>query len=162
VERISITLPESFLFHFTSSPVYEVKRISQARCWPLGSTGCPPSLLQHLWSSRTCCLVVHYGCKYNSCNSKVWRFSPIWWCWQYLSECDVYITLSHLLIWLRVQSVLCFRVTMFFVWKHMYFPWNFSCYKTSSLDLLNLQERSYSQILFQLHDLCSRAKCVEI
>jgi hypothetical protein len=34
----------SVLFHCISSPVYEVKRLNQALCWPLGLIGCSPSL----------------------------------------------------------------------------------------------------------------------
>ena len=39
-----------------SSLVYEVKRLSQALCWPLGLIGCLPSLSQVLEALETCCL----------------------------------------------------------------------------------------------------------
>ena len=42
------------LFHCISSPVCEVKRPSQALCWPLGLIGCSPSRFQDLQALETC------------------------------------------------------------------------------------------------------------
>jgi hypothetical protein len=51
----NLTTPRSLLFHCISLPLCEVKRPSQALCWPLGSTDCSPSLSQDLQALGTCC-----------------------------------------------------------------------------------------------------------
>jgi hypothetical protein len=47
-------MPRSLVFHCISSPVYEVKILSQALCWPLGLIGCSPSRFQDLHALETC------------------------------------------------------------------------------------------------------------
>ena len=52
VPQRALMIPRSVLFHCVSSPVYEVKRLSQALCLPLGLIGCSPSLSPGLLSSK--------------------------------------------------------------------------------------------------------------
>ena len=49
------TIPSSLLFHCISSLVQEVKRPSQALCWPLGLIGCSSSLSVDLRALGTYC-----------------------------------------------------------------------------------------------------------
>ena len=51
----SSAIPSSVLFHCISSTVYEVKRLSQALCWPLGLIGWSPSLSPGLRALGTYC-----------------------------------------------------------------------------------------------------------
>jgi hypothetical protein len=48
-------IPRSLLFHCISLPVCEVKRLSQALCWPRGLIGCSHSCFQDLQALGTCC-----------------------------------------------------------------------------------------------------------
>jgi hypothetical protein len=48
------TILRSLLFHCISTPIYEVKRPSQALCCPLGLIGCSPSLSPGLWAFAEC------------------------------------------------------------------------------------------------------------